>query len=425
MTFGYVEGGPSRSVSVVRMMPRGRPYYGWVIVLVLGVTETVSWGVVYYAFSVFVTPTSAELGWSRAEIAGAFSVALVVSGVTGLLVGRWLDDHGPRLLMTVGSVAAVGLVLAWSQARDLGSFYLIWALIGVVMATILYGPALATVTVWFRRRRARALTVLTLMAGLASTIFIPLAAWLVAVQGRREALVTLAVILGVVTIVPHAVFLRRRPADLGLAVDGDPVDVPSPHPPELSASLREALRQPTFKWIALAFALYALGVGVPVHLVAYLGDHGYSLGFAAAATGAIGAAQVFGRLFFAPLERRLAPRTMSLLIYAGQPLALLVLLVVPSVVGVVLFVILFGGARGMETLVRSTLTAGLYGPARFASIYAAVTLFTTLTQAVSPVGLGIVYDTVGSYVPGLWALFGLSCVATVAVYRGDRRSRIT
>jgi len=83
---------------------------------------------------------------------------------------------------------------------------------------------------------------------------------------------------------------------------------------------------------------------------------------------------------------------------------------------------LFGAGRGMETLVRSTLTAGLYGPARFASIYAAVTLFTMLTQAASPVGLGIVYDAVGSYVPGLWVLFGLSCVAAVAVYRGDRRN---
>lgn len=402
-----------------------RPYYGWVLVLVLGVTETVSWGVLYYAFSVFVTPTSAAFGWSRAEIAGAFSLALVLSGLSGLFVGRWLDDHGPRLLMTAGSIAAVGLVLAWSQARDLFSFYVVWALIGIVMATVLYGPALATITVWFRRRRARALTVLTLIAGFASTIFVPLAAWLVATQGRHDALVTLAVILAVVTIVPHALVLRRRPADLGLAVDGDPVDVPSPHPPELSTSVRAALRQPTFKWIALAYALFALGVGVPVHLVAYLGDHGYSLGFAAAATGAIGAAQVFGRLFFAPLEGRIAPRTLSLLIYLGQPLALLVLLLVPTVVGVVLFVVLFGAARGMETLVRSTLTAGLYGPARFASIYAAVTLFTTLTQAISPVGLGIVYDTVGSYVPGLWALFGLSCIAAVAVYRGDRRPRTT
>ncbi|MDP9319580.1 MAG: MFS transporter [Chloroflexota bacterium] len=400
-----------------------RPYYGWTLVLVLGITETVSWGVLYYAFSALIAPTTAEMGWSRAAISGAFSLALVLSGISGLFVGRWLDEQGPRLLMTTGSVVAVALVVAWSQVRDLLVFYLVWALIGVTMATVLYGPALATITVWFRRRRAAALTALTLMAGFASTIFVPLTAWLVSVQGWRAALVTLAVILAVVTIVPHALFLRRRPADLGLGVDGDPAVAAggAPHPPELSASLREALRQPTFRWIALAFGLYALGVGVPVHLVAYLGDHGYPLAFAAGATGAIGAAQVFGRVFFAPLEGRLSPRTMSVLIYAGQPLALLVLLLVPSAVGVVLFVVIFGAARGMETLVRSTLTAGLYGPARFASIYAALTLFMTVTQAIAPVSLGAVYDAVGSYVPGLWALFGLSCVSMVAVYVGDRR----
>src|SRR5207248_8699132 len=124
---------------------------------------------------------------------------------------------------------------------------------------------------------------------------------------------------------------------IGLGVDGDPLETgegPSVARPELSHSFREALRHPSFKWLALAFALYALGVGVPVHLVAYLGDHGYLLAFAAAATGGIGAAQVLGRLLFAPLERRLAPRTVSVLIYLGQPTALLLLLFIPSELGV-------------------------------------------------------------------------------------------
>ena len=82
---------------------------------------------------------------------------------------------------------------------------------------------------------------------------------------------------------------------------------------------------------------------------------------------------------------------------------------------------LFGAARGMETLLRSTIVAGLYGPRRIASIAAVLTLATTLTQAVSPVSLGAVYDSVKSYVPGLWALVLLSGVAAVAVYVGDRR----
>ena len=401
-----------------------RPYYGWILAIVLGFTETVSWGVLYYAFSVLIPPTTAEMGWSRAEISGALSVMLVVSGLAGLAVGRWLDEHGPRLLMTVGSIVAVPLVIAWSQVRDLFSFYVIWILIGISFAAVNYGPAFATMIVWFRRDRSRALTLVTLVAGFSSTVFVPLTAWLVSAQGWRAALATLAILLGLLTIVPHALVLRRRPADIGVGIDGDPLATApdaTTAPPELSSSFREALRHPTFKWLAIAFALYALGVGVPVHLVAYLGDHGYSLAFAAAAAGGIGAAQVLGRLLFAPLERRLAPRTISVLIYAGQPLALLILLFVPSELGVLAFVLLFGAARGAETLVRSTIVAGLYGPRRVASISAVLTLAMTLTQAIAPVSLGAVYDSVKSYVPGIWAVIGLSCVAAVAVYLGDRR----
>ena len=392
--------------------------------MVLGFTETVSWGVLVYSFSALIQPTTLELGWSRAEISGALSLMVVVSGLAGLAVGRWLDEHGPRVLMTVGSIVAVPLVLAWSQAGDLLSFYVIWFVIGIAFAMVNYGPAFATIIVWFRRDRSRALMVVTLIAGFSSTIFVPLTAWLASVQGWRQALVTLAIILAVLTIAPHALLLRRRPADLGLGVDGDPLDAHPDAPtvaPEVSHSFGEALRHPTFPWLALAFALFALGVGVPVHLVAYLGDHGYSLVFAAGATGGIGASQVLGRLLFAPLERRLAPRTVSLLVYSGQPLALLILLLVPGEVGVVLFVVVFGAARGMETLLRSTIIAGLYGPRRIASIAAVLTLATTLTQAISPVSLGAVYDSVRSYVPGFWALIALSCVAAVAVYLGDRR----
>jgi sugar phosphate permease len=393
-------------------------------VLVLGITETVSWGILYYSLSVFIDPVSSEMGGSRAAIAGGLSVMLIVSGIAGIFVGRWLDDHGPRALMTAGSVLGVALVVAWSQVRDLTAFYAVWTLMGLAFAATNYSPAFATVTVWFRRLRSRALTVITLMAGLASTIFVPLAAWLVATQGWRPALLTLAGILAVVTVAPHALLLRRRPSDIGLGVDGDAVpsaDGVTHHHEDMGASLREALRHPTFPWVAAAFALFALGVAVPVHFVAFLRDEGHSLAFAAAATGGIGAAQVVGRLVFAPLEGRLSPRMLSLLIYAGAPVAIAVLLLVPSDAGVVAFVILFGGARGMETLLRSTLVAGLYGTRRFASIASVLTLFTTVTQATAPFSLGAVYDAAGTYVPGLWALAGLLVLASGAIFVADRR----
>jgi MFS family permease len=143
----------------------GGLYYGWLLVGTLGITETISWGVLYYAFSVFLTPMETDLGWSRAATTGAFSLALVISGVSAIPVGRWLDRRGPRLLMTVGACAGTLLTLIWSRTNDLPSFYLLWAAIGLVMATVLYEPAFAVVAVWFEHKRTRALTAVTLIAG--------------------------------------------------------------------------------------------------------------------------------------------------------------------------------------------------------------------------------------------------------------------
>src|SRR5919199_83879 len=99
------------------------------------------------------------------------------------------------LLMPAGSIAATLLVFGWSQVRDLAQFYLLWILIGITMATVLYEPAFAVVTAWFERKRTRALTAVTLMAGFASTIFMPLESWLIELQGWRPALLILAAFL--------------------------------------------------------------------------------------------------------------------------------------------------------------------------------------------------------------------------------------
>lgn len=381
--------------------------YRWRLVLTLGFTETISWGVLYYAFSVFVEPMQAELGWSRAEITGAFSLAIVVLGLVGVPVGHWLDRRGPRLLMTAGSVLGVALVLAWSMTDDLATFYALWILMGVCWSATLYGPAFATVTAHFRERRTEALTVVTLMAGLASTIFFPLAAFLVEPLGWRSALVALAAILAV-TIPLHAFVLRRAPD-------------PPTHDPELSLSLGEALRHPSFRWLALGFVCYALGIGLMVHLVPYLGGRGFDLTTAATIAGLVGAMQLVGRIALAPLERRLKPTTLIALVYGMQPVAIVFLLLGPAGIAPWVFVALFGASRGADTLIRNTVVARLYGPRRFASISAVLSLVITFAWASGPIALGAVYDTFGGYEPGLWVIAATSVVAAAAVVIATRR----
>src|SRR5262245_44759287 len=143
-------------------------YYGWILVSALSLAEMTAWGVLYYSFSVFLVPMQQEMGWSRAAMTGAFSVALLLSGIAGVPIGRWINRHGARLLMTIGSIIASLLVFAWGRVTNLTTFYLVWGGIGMTMAATLYEPAFPVIAKWFVRRRGRALTILTFVAGFAS-----------------------------------------------------------------------------------------------------------------------------------------------------------------------------------------------------------------------------------------------------------------
>jgi MFS family permease len=398
------------------------PYYGWVLVGVLGVTEAISWGVLYYAFSVFLTPMEDDLGWSRAETTGAFSLALVLSGFAAIGAGRWLDRHGARALMTAGSCIGVVLVLAWAAADTLPVLYVVWAAIGVVMATVLYEPAFAVVTVWFDRKRVRALTAVTLIAGFSSTVFLPLSAWLVEAQGWRMALVSLALILAVGTIPAHALLLRRRPEDLGLHPDGEPAATSSAdRRARTSLTPGAALRDPTFRWVTLAFCLStAVAFGAQVRLVPILLERGFSPILAATLAGSIGATQVLGRVLMTPLAGRFSLRSLSVVVLAIQPVALLVLLLVPELAGVIAFIVLFGAAKGCLTLVRPAFVADLYGPAHYASIAGVLAFAVTLAQATAPLGAGAAYDAIGWYDPILWVMVLVSVLATVCLLPARR-----
>ena len=158
-------------------------------------------------------PMEEELGWSRVEITGAFSVGMGIAALAALPVGRWIDRHGARGLMTLGSCLGTVLVLLWSQVQSRPTLYVVLGLMGLAMAVTLYEPGFAAIVGWFPgRHRDRALLTLTIVAGFASTIFMPIEAWLVLRFGWRTALLVLAVLLGVLTIPLHALVCAARRA---------------------------------------------------------------------------------------------------------------------------------------------------------------------------------------------------------------------
>ena len=393
----------------------------WALVVALGVTETTSYGVLYYAFTVFLTPMQADLGWSRSALTGAFSLALLLSGVVGLLVGQWLDHYGPHALMTVGSCAALALTLAWSQVRSLLVFYLIWAAIGVVMAAVLYEPAFWVVARRFTRTRGRAMTALTFIAGFASVIYVPLAGALVRTQGWRGALVTLAIILAVGTIPAHWLALRGLAPKAAHPTGSEQAGVPDPRVTGITRG--QALRSARFWSLTVAFFLITLSTSaLTVHLVPLLQDRGYSQTFATSVAGVFALMALPGRLIFTPLGDRFRRSWVVASIFACHALGLLALLLVPGQAGIVGYVVLFGTGFGAIMPARASLVADLYGNAHYGKINSVVALATLLARAAGPVGMSLIYDYGGGYPPALVALIVTALLGVVALALADSRS---
>jgi MFS family permease len=385
---------------------------GWGIVGALSITETVSWGILYYAFAVFLIPMQRELGFSTAELTGAYSLALLVSAVAGIAVGRYLDRHSLRGLMTAGSIAGTALVLAWSQVDGLAAFYALWLGIGLVMAVVLYEPAFTVLAKWFpdADERRRAMTALTLVAALASFIFLPLSQALVDAQGWRDALVVLAVILGAITIPLHAVALRLAPRPAA-AQHASP-----------SVPPRAALRSAPFWLLSAAFFLGTFtGIAMTVLAIPFLLERGYGAAFAAFAVGLVGFSQIPGRVFFAAIGSRL-PRELAIsavFVLIGGGIAVLVGFDTTSTV--LAGLVLLGMGNGMATLARATAIADLYGGASYGTINSIAAAGTTGARAAGPVTAAIYAGAVG-YSALLWTLAGLALIAGFLAYRAERQA---
>lgn len=412
-------------VRVWASMRRARPFrfHGWNIAWALAITQTVSFGILFYCFQVFTLPMEAELGLSRAQTSGAYSLALLLSGSTAIPVGRWVDRRGARGLMTVASLAGVGLMFAWSFVESLAGLYAVQAGIGLVMSAVLYDVAFTVLAVWFRRHRLKALLIVTLVAGLASTIFVPLATWLVESWGWRDALRVLAVIMLFTTVPLHGLVLRDNPRRLGSGPDGDPLAADRSHEPETSVSVREALRGGAFWWLSTAFTFDRIAsVALAAHAVPLLLERGHSPGLVASVVGTIGAMQLAGRILFTPAARQADLTTLTAITFAVRGAALLLLVFPLSAAGLFVFAAMFGGANGATTLGRAALVAERFGPANYGTINGSMSTMIAVVQTVAPLSVGFMRVATGDYKVALIALAGTALVASYSVTRVRRQT---
>jgi len=340
---------------------------------------------------------------STTTVTGALTASVLAGAVMAVPVGRWLDRHGGRALMTLGSTLATGLVLAWSRIRTVTELYAVLIGIGLTAAMVLYEPAFAVVVSWFDpQRRARALLAITLVAGFASAVFLPLTGALVQRYGWRAALLILAVLHGVITVPLHGLVLRAAPRT---------TTARRHHGAEgRRAVVGAAMRDSRFWALAVAFVAHAAAMStMTFHLVGFLTGMGHPVTFAATIAGLLGVLSVTGRLVLTGAQRRIRMTTVVAAIFAVQAAAALSLPAVGgSRAGAVAGVIAFGLGFGISSLASPALLADRYGTVAYATVAGILAVPVTLARAGAPLGAAALH-TAGGYPPVLTAI-GAACL---------------
>ena len=248
-------------------MPHLRDVFAgpWRAVLVLGVTQILAWGAIFYPPVLTVPLIAAERGWSMTFAMGGFSLALLTAGLASPRVGLLIDRHGGHRVMSVGSLlGALGLVLIVLADHPV-AYLAVWMLLGVAIAASLYDPAFATLGRIFGAAARRPITALTLAGGFASTVSWPTTHILLEAVGWRGTYLVYAGLLACVAAPLHAFALPRTRAD-PVAPAGGPVQVPTVVLPPKGWP---------FVLVAAAFAAYAfVPSGMSAHLLAIFGRAG-------------------------------------------------------------------------------------------------------------------------------------------------------
>jgi MFS family permease len=370
--------------------PREFIFGPWRAVSVLGITEILSWGVLFYPPVLTVPLIAADHGWSKSFAMGGFSVGLLVGGLVSRYVGALIDRFGGHIVMPCGSLIGTAGLGGLAFAQNSYSYYGAWMVLGVAMAASLYDPAFATLGRIFGRNARAPITTLTLAGGFASTVSWPATQILIDAIGWRGAYLVYAALLALVAAPLHAFVLPRERVvqDAGkaggesfTAVESKPASVLAP-------------RGLAFLLVAAAFSFYAF---VPSALSAQFLAIFQRFGLAPSTVVAIGMlfgpAQVLARIFELGFARHTHPLwvarfSVGLLVAA---FALLLLLHFSAPLAAC-FAIMYGMANGLMTIARGTVPLALFGASGYGRLVGRIGGPFLVVQAAAPVCLSYVAE---------------------------------
>ena len=361
-------------------------------VLWLGLAQLISWGITYYLIGGFGDAMTADLGWSRDVIFGGFSAALLAMALVSPVAGRWIDRHGGRRVMTAGSLLNAAGCIGLALGHSLVTYYAAWIALGVAMRLTLYDAAFAALARIAGAGARRAMAQITLLGGLASTVFWPLGHWIAQLVGWRGAVIAYAG-FALATIPLHLAIPDARHEPEAAAT---PATASRP----LAASRADRIIASTL-YAAIAALASFLNAGMSSHMIGLL----TGLGVAAAAVVWIAAlrgvgqsAARFGEVVFG---RRIDPLMLNLAAAALLPACFVAgLFSGRSIVAAAGFALIYGASNGILTITRGTLPLVLFDPRIYGALVGRLLVPSFVLSAAAPV----IYASVIQRLGDAWSL---------------------
>jgi MFS family permease len=383
----------------------------------------VSWGSLYYTFALLMTPLETEFGFSRAQSSLAFSIALLIEGLCAYGVGRLIDRGYGRYVMLVGSIVAACALFLHSLMSLGFQIYLFWALIGIAFACTLYAPAFAILTQNYPQNYRRAITGLTFLGGLASSVFIPLSAWLIRDLGWRQALQILALLHFCLCVPIHWFVLRPSKS---VANESSAADSIAAGPLALPVPLKQLIWTPTFFCLAGYIVLSSLVTSaLPAHLIPMLRERDLPEATVLLIPASIGVLQVIGRVLLFWFEKHLDLHASNRMIVAMMPIGFILLAISGNTLALIfLFACVFGMANGLSTIVKGTAMATYVNQSQVASLNGVLGIPNAIFRSTGPVLVGAMWSQSTGYQLSLFVLVLLSSIAATLFAVASKRSLI-
>ncbi|GAB5462399.1 MFS transporter [Hoeflea alexandrii] len=381
----------------------------------LGVTMTIGYGTLYYSFAVLAPEIAGEFGWEESFVFAIFSIGLLAGAISAPIIGRMIDRFGARSVMSAGSLFAATTLALIAVMQNAWQFTVLALMAEFVAIAVQYDAGFAALAQRYGRNARAEITLVTLIAGFASTVFWPLIQWLLTQMTWREVYLVLAAMNLLIALPIHLTMPKGRLTPPEMLVE--------PNALALVKSYQHVTgsRPMILLGISLAsggFVLSAIGAS----LLILLGDIGFATATATIAASCIGPSQVAARLFEYARRSHFSPPMTAIIAASAMVLGLALLGVtllalVPAFLFA--FAVMYGVGQGLTSIVRGMLPLHYFGPEGYGRRTGTLSGFRMVLSASAPFTIIFLNERLGTAtaIGCLVALSLLSLISLLALVR--------